>query len=371
MFVKYYKISEEFQRVKKNYLKKINLIFNSGSFILGNSNKNFEKKISKLLKVNYVCGVGNGSDALEIGLIAIGIKKGDEVITATNSWVSSLNSILNIGAKPILVDVDNDFNIDSEQIKKAITKKTKAIMPVHLNGLPANMLEISKIAKKYKLKIIEDSAQAILSKHHNNYAGTIGDVGCFSMHPTKNLGVAGDGGFITTKNKNIFKKIKLISNHGMDKKGVSVMVGRNSRLDEIQAEFILHKINYLKKDTKRKRQIASKYTQALNKLVKTPYTKSHSKLLHTYHRYVIMLKNKNERDALKNYLIKNNIETKIHYPKPIHKYKCFAKYSFKKNLENSEEQANKILSLPCNHFMTNDEVNFEIKKIKQFLLKKN
>jgi UDP-2-acetamido-2-deoxy-ribo-hexuluronate aminotransferase len=371
MIVKYYKISEEFHRVKKNYLKKINLIFNSGNFILGNSNKKFEKKISQLLKVNYVCGVGNGSDALEIGLIAIGIKKGDEVITATNSWVSSLNSILNIGAKPILVDVDNDFNIDTEQIKKAITKKTKAIMPVHLNGLPANMLEISKIAKKCKLKIIEDSAQAILSKHHNNYAGTIGDVGCFSMHPTKNLGVAGDGGFITTKNKNIFKKIKLISNHGMDKKGNSVMVGRNSRLDEIQAEFILHKINYLKKDTKRKRQIASKYTQALNKLVKTPYTKSNSKLLHTYHRYVIMLKHKNERDALKKYLIKNNIETKIHYPKPIHKYKCFAKYSFKKNLENSEEQANKILSLPCNHFMTNDEVDFVIKKIKQFLLKQN
>ena len=118
MIVKYYKISEEFHRVKKNYVKNINLIFNSGNFILGNSNKNFEKKISQLLKVNYVCGVGNGSDALEIGLIAIGIKKGDEVITATNSWVSSLNSILNIGAEPILVDVDNDFNIDTEKKQK-------------------------------------------------------------------------------------------------------------------------------------------------------------------------------------------------------------------------------------------------------------
>ena len=135
--------------------------------------------------MKYVVGVGNGSDALEIGLLAAGIKKGDEVITATNSWVSSLNAILNVGAVPILVDVDDDYNINCNDIKKAITKKTKAIMPVHLNGLPASMKEIKKIARGNKLKIVEDSAQAILSKYENKYAGTIGDVGCFSMHPTK------------------------------------------------------------------------------------------------------------------------------------------------------------------------------------------
>ena len=255
MKVKFYKIGNEFERVKKPYLKKINTIFNTGNFILGNSNMKFEKKISKLLNVKYVCGVGNGSDALEIGLIAIGIKKGDEVITASNSWVSSLNAILNVGAKPVLVDVENDYNINCQEIKKAITKKTKAIMPVHLNGLPAKMNEIKEIAKKYKVKIIEDSAQAILSKYKGKYAGTIGDVGCFSMHPTKNLGVAGDGGFIVTNEKKIFDKIKIISNHGANNKGDLVMQGRNSRLDELQAEFILHKLKYLKEDTKKKKKM--------------------------------------------------------------------------------------------------------------------
>tara|TARA_B100000780_G_scaffold278737_1_gene253424 strand:- start:1147 stop:2259 length:1113 start_codon:yes stop_codon:yes gene_type:complete len=367
MKVKFYKIGNEFERVKKPYLKKINTIFNTGNFILGNSNMKFEKKISKLLNVKYVCGVGNGSDALEIGLIAIGIKKGDEVITASNSWVSSLNAILNVGAKPVLVDVENDYNINCQEIKKAITKKTKAIMPVHLNGLPAKMNEIKEIAKKYKVKIIEDSAQAILSKYKGKYAGTIGDVGCFSMHPTKNLGVAGDGGFIVTNEKKIFDKIKIISNHGANNKGDLVMQGRNSRLDELQAEFILHKLKYLKEDTKKKKEVAATYEKQLKKYVIVPTNIiNKSEIIHTYHRYVIRLKNKNERNLLKKYLEKYNIETKIHYPKPIHGYKCFSKYSFRKRLKNSEDQSSTILSLPINHFMSDREVNYVIKNIVNF-----
>ena len=147
MKVSYYKIGKEFSRVKKSYLNRLKLIFARGDFINSKSNFLFEKKISNLLKVKYTCGVANGSDALEVGMLALGIKKGDEVITAANSWVSSLTSIINIGAKPILVDVDDDFNIDCKMLKKAITRKTKAIMPVHLNGLPANMSEIMKISK--------------------------------------------------------------------------------------------------------------------------------------------------------------------------------------------------------------------------------
>jgi UDP-2-acetamido-2-deoxy-ribo-hexuluronate aminotransferase len=369
MKVRYYKVGEEFNRIKNQYNNKIKVIFNSGNFILGKSNIKFEKKISDLLKIKYVCGVGNGSDALELAMLAMGIKKGDEVITATNSWVSSVNSIINIGAKPVLVDVKDDFNIDYDQIKKAITKKTKAIMPVHLNGLPSSMKEICKIAKKNKLKIIEDSAQAILSKYGNKYVGTIGDVGCFSMHPTKNLGVAGDGGFVVTNNKKIHKKIKIIANHGVNNKGDLVMVGRNSRLDEIQAEFILHRIKYLKKDIKRIIEIAKLYNSSLKKFVKIPKIYLKNKLIHTYHRYVITLKNKVERDLLKKFLEKNQIECKIHYPKPIHKYRCFSKYSFTKKLKISEDQSNKILSLPCNHFMSEKEVKFVVKKIKQYFLK--
>lgn len=366
MEVKFYKIGNEFNRVKKSYIKKIIKIFSSGNFIQGNSNKVFEKKISNLLKVKYVVGVGNGSDALEIGLLALGIKKGDEVITATNSWVSSLNAILNVGATPVLVDVDDNYNIDCEDIKKAITKKTKAIMPVHLNGLPSSMREIKMIAKKNKLRIIEDSAQAILSKYQNKYVGTIGDVGSFSMHPTKNLGVGGDGGFVVTNKKTIFNKMKLISNHGINNKGELIMQGRNSRLDELQAELILHKLKYLENDTKKRQKIAQIYKKKLKNYVIIPNRNIKSEIVHTYHRYVIRLKNNYQRNQLKMYLQKLKIETKIHYTKPIHQYKCFAKYSFKKRLKNSENQSSTILSLPINHFMTFKEVNFVIRSIIRF-----
>ena len=369
MRVRFYKIGNEYSRVKRSYSNKINKIFTSGNFINGTSNRKFEKKISNLLKIKYVCGVGNGSDALEIGLLALGIKKGDEVITATNSWVSSLNAILNVGAIPVLVDVDDDYNINPREIKKAITKKTKAIMPVHLNGLPASMVEIKKIAKKHKLKIIEDSAQAILSKYQNKYAGTIGDIGCFSMHPTKNLGVGGDGGFIVTNKKTIFNKIKLISNHGQNNKGDLIMQGRNSRLDELQAEFILHKLKFLENDTKKRQKIADIYEKKLKDFVIVPNKYNKSKIIHTYHRYVIRLNNINERNQLKKYLEKLNIETKIHYIKPIHGYNCFAKYSSKKRLKNSEHQSNTILSLPINHFMSYGEVKYVTENIIKFFKK--
>ncbi len=369
MRVNYYKIGNEFKRIKKNYLRNIYKIFNNGSFILGKSNKKFEKEISEILNVKYVCGLGNGTDALELGMMAAGVKKGDEVITPTNSWISSFNSIISIGAKPILIDVNKDFNMDIVQLKKAITKKTTAIMPVHLNGLPASMRDILKIAKKNKLLVIEDSAQSIMSKYNQKFTGSIGDIGCFSMHPTKNLGAAGDAGFITTNNKSIYEKIKLISNHGMNQIGISKVVGRNSRLDEIQAEFVLQKLKFLKKDIKKRIEIAKKYTKNLNDLVITPYTPRSKLFAHTYHRYVIMLKNKIERDKLKKFLANNNIETKIHYPKPIHKFKQFSKYAFKKSLKNAENQSNRILSIPCNHFMSDKEISLVIKTIKNFFNK--
>ena len=369
MKISYYKIGNEFKRIQKDYFKKIKPSFLKGDFVNSKSNKKFEKNICKLLKVKYACGVGNGSDALEIAMIALGIKKNDEVITASNSWVSSLTSIINIGARPVLVDVNDQYNIDCSMAEKAITKKTKAIMPVHLNGLPADMSEVMRLAKKYNLKVIEDSAQAILSKYENKFVGTIGNVGCFSMHPTKNLGVAGDGGFIVTKDKKIFNKIKLISNHGQNFKGQSIMPGRNSRLDAIQAELINLKIKFLNNDTKRIIKIAKKYSLELKDFVEVPYIRKKINHTHTYHRYVIMLKNKSERTKLKQFLKINGIETKIHYPVPLHKYKCFSYYSFKKRLKKSESQSDKILSLPCNQFMTDKETDYIIRTIKKFFKK--
>lgn len=367
MKVIYYKIGNEYLRVKKDFSKKIDKIFKSGNFILGDFNTQFEKKISKFLNVKYVCGLANGTDALEIALLAAGIQKGDEVITATNSWTSSVNSIINIGAKPILVDVKEDFNIDTDQVRKAITKKTKAIMPVHLNGLIADMDSINKIAKHHKLKVIEDSAQAIMSRINNKFAGTFGDIGCFSMHPTKTLGAAGDGGFVVTNNLNYFNKIRLLRNHGMNTKGDSIIAGRNSRLDEIHAAFILDQLKFLIKDIKKRRNIAEIYKKGLKSTIQKPNTNLSKRFFHTYHRYVIKLRSKKERDDLKKYLQKNNIETKVHYKKPLHMYSCFKKFSFIKRLKNSENYSNLILSLPCNHFMKYEEVQFVIKKINQFI----
>ena len=369
MRIPYYRIGNEYLRVKKKFSKKFDGIFKSGNFISGEHIITFEKKISKLLNVKYVSGLANGTDALEIAMLAAGIQKGDEVITATNSWASSINSIINVGAKPILVDVKDDFNIDCDQIERAITKKTKAIMPVHLNGLIADMDKIKKIANHHKVKIIEDSAQAILSKINKKFAGSLGDIGCFSMHPTKTLGAGGDGGFVVTNNKNYFEKIKLLKNHGMNEKGESILAGRNSRLDEVQAAFILNQLEFLKKDVEKRRFFANVYKNKLSSEIKTPNATLHKKYFHTYHRYVIQLRNGKERDGLKKYLQNNNIETKIHYKKPLHKYQCFKKYSFLKKLPNSENHSNLILSLPCNHFMKYQEVQYIIKKINQFIKK--
>ena len=333
MIVPYYKIGNEYIRVKKIFLKEIDKIFKSGNFILGDFNKEFEKKISKLLNVKYVCGLGNGTDALEIALLAAGVKKGDEVITATNSWTSSVNSIINIGAKPVLVDVDDDFNINCSQIERVINKRTKAIMPVHLNGLIADMNNINRIARRHNLKVIEDSAQAIMSKLNNKFAGTLGDIGCFSMHPTKTLGAAGDGGFVITNNYSYFNKILLLRNHGMNDKGASILAGRNSRLDEIQAAFILNQLKFLTKDIQKRRKIAEIYKKGLNSLIQKPNENLNSKYFHTYHRYVIKLRSMRERNNLKKYLQKNNIETKVHYKKPLHMYDCFKEFSFLKKLK--------------------------------------
>lgn len=367
MIVPYYKIGNEYIRVKKFFLKEIDKIFKSGNFILGDFNKEFEKKISKLLNVKYVCGLGNGTDALEIALLAAGVKKGDEVITATNSWTSSVNSIINIGAKPVLVDVEDDFNINCSQIERVINKRTKAIMPVHLNGLIADMNNINRIARRHNLKVIEDSAQAIMSKLNNKFAGTLGDIGCFSMHPTKTLGAAGDGGFVITNNLNYFNKILLLRNHGMNEKGASILAGRNSRLDEIQAAFILNQLKFLTKDVQKRRKIAEIYKKGLNSSIQKPNENLNSKYFHTYHRYVIKLRSARERNNLKKYLQKNNIETKVHYKKPLHMYDCFKEFSFLKKLKKSENYSNLILSLPCNHFMKYKEVQFVIRKINQFI----
>ena len=366
MHIKYYQINKDYLRVNKAFLTKVYKLGKKGDFILGNSVTRLEDILKKILKVKYVIAVANGTDAIEISLLACGVKKGQEIITASNSFVSTANAIVNVGAVPVFCDIDNTFNIDPDKLEKLINKKTFAIMPVHLNGLSSCMHKINKLKKKYKLKVIEDSAQSILSTYDSRYTGTLGDLGCFSMHPTKNLGVAGDGGFITTNNKLLFDKITKIRNHGMEKNENVNYVGRNSRLDNIQAEYAILRIHYLKKDIKARNKIASIYNKELKYIIETPNLGCCKKNYHTYHRYVIRT---HKRNQLFNFLKKRGIEVKIHYKKNIHEQKPFKNKNINTNLKFTRIFSRQMMSLPCNHFMTKKEVSYVIKSIKIFFKK--
>ena len=236
----------------------------------------------------------------------LGVRNGDEVITTPNSFIASTAVIVHLGAKPVFVDVLDDQNIDPDKIEKAITKKTKVIMPVHLSGKMSQMDKVMKIAKKYDLKVVEDAAQAIASKFNNKMSGSFGHVGCFSAHPLKNLGAMGDGGYIVTNNFKIYKKIKSLSNHGMENRNKIKNFGYVSRLDNLQAEFLNFKLKSLKKIIKIRRSNANTYKKLLNKnFINLPY--EDNKEFHTYHTFVIQVKK--NRDKLKKFLLKNGVET--------------------------------------------------------------
>ena len=364
MRVNYYNIDLEFKRSYKDFLNRSKKFKKSGNFLIGDFLSEFEIKLAKILNTKYVIGVANGTDALEIAIRVLNPPQGAEIITTSNTFVSTVNAIINMGCKPVFVDIDETYNIDPQKIEKAITSKTFAIMPVHLNGLPACLNKIKKISKKYKIHLIEDAAQSILSMYDNKYIGNQNNMACFSMHPTKNLGVIGDGGFIATNNVFYFKKIKLLRNHGLNNNGKTLEVGRNSRLSEINASIASLRLNFLKKDTKIKRNIANYYSKNLCEAVNTPKNSCCRNTQHTYHRYVIRVK---KRKKLIDFLKKNKIEVKIHYPKNIHEYSIFSKY-IKKNtdLKKTIEYSKNILSLPCNHFMSIKQAKYVVEKINQF-----
>ena len=363
MKVNYYNIDKEFQRSYKKFNKYFLEFKKSGNLLLGKHLNNFEKKLSNLIGSKHVLGVANGTDALELSIKSLNPPYNAEIITTSNTFVSTVNSIINVGCKPVFVDIDINYNIDPSKIEKHINKNTFAIMPVHLNGLPACMNKIRKISKKYNLHIIEDAAQSILSTYHGKYIGNQKNLACFSMHPTKNLGVLGDGGFIATNDTSLFKKISLLRNHGL-KDGKSLLVGRNSRLNEINSLIAYLRLDFLKKDTLIKQKIANFYNQNLKSNVITPQNNCCRQNTHTYHRYVIRVP---DRDKLKKYLIKNNIEVKVHYSKNIHEYKIFRKYlKNNTNLNNTLRYSKEILSLPCNHFMSIKQAEFVVNKINRY-----
>lgn len=354
MKIPYVNLRHQYGLERKNLLKIIDKTLSKGDWVGGDEVARFENRISKLCKQKYCVALNSGTDALTLSLHLLGVRRGDEVITPPNSFIASTATIIHLGAKPVFVDVKDDQNIDENKIEEKITKKTKVIMPVHLTGRMCNMDKIVKIAKKYKLKVVEDSAQSIMSKFGNKFSGTWGDVGCFSAHPLKNLNAMGDSGYLTTNNKYLYSKIKNLRSHGMEQNRDNVdNFGHVSRMDNIQAAILNFRLKNLKNVINRRRNNFKLYKKYLDrKFVFFPDEKKDE--FNTYHTFVIQV---NHRDKLKSYLASKGVGTAIHYPVPIHLQKAskFLGYK-KKDFPICETQASKILTLPINQYLTNKEI---------------
>lgn len=344
----------------------VNRVVRSGWYILGNEVKNFEQEFARYCGCSYCIGTGNGLDALTIIMLAykeMGIMQdGDEVIVPANTYIASVLSIIEAGLKPVLCEPSwESCNIDPDKIEELITPRTKAIMAVHLYGRCADIPQIEKIADKHSLKIIEDSAQAHGAIIDGRRTGNLGDAAGFSFYPGKNLGALGDGGAITTNDKELADIARAIANYGSQKKYVNIYKGVNSRLDEIQAAILSVKLKSLDADNERRREIAEKYNAGIdNSLITLPQTDNREG--HVFHIYPIFCK---EREKLQQHLLANGIETIIHYPIPPHKQEALKEFN-SLELPITERIHDEELSLPCNPAMSNDEVTKVIEVINSF-----
>jgi len=351
---------------KKKLLQAFEKVLDSGRYILGNEKELFEKEFAKYCGVKYCIGVANGLEALFLVLKAWGIKEGDEVIVPSNTYIATWLAVSHCGANPVAVEPDrNSFNINPTLIEKSITKKTKAIIVVHLYGLPVEMNPIWKIAKKYNLKILEDAAQCHGGLYKNKKVGSLGHAAAFSFYPTKNLGALGDAGAVTTSDKNLAKRIKILSNYGSEKKYLNNIIGFNSRLDEIQAAILRIKLKHLDRENLIRQKLAKRYIKNLKDITKIFLPSEAANKKHVWHLFVIRTL---YREILEKAFDQNSIEYMIHYPKSPHLQKAYLDIKMKKNsLPIAEELEKKIISLPLNVGMKIKEVDFVCDVIKHAL----
>ena len=364
-------LKTQYQKIEKQVDTAIKEVITTSNFINGKAVKEFASNLENYLGVKHVIPCGNGTDALQIALMALELKPGDEIITSTFTFIATAEVIALLGLTPVFVDVDsNNFNISTEEIKKKITKKTKVILPVHLYGQCAPMEEILEIAKENNLYVIEDTAQAIGSNFifkdgSKKAAGTIGDIGTTSFFPSKNLGCYGDGGAVFTNNSELAEKIKMITNHGSKIKYHHEVVGVNSRLDSIQAAILKIKLPLLNEYCNSRKKAAKQYSDGLSGLnwIKTPVIENYSE--HVFHQYTLQITN-GKRDELKAYLESKNISSMIYYPIPLHKQKAFSEYSTLDDFLVTDLLESNVLSLPMHTELSEETVNYIIKTIKEF-----
>lgn len=358
----------DLQRQNRIYLKQYTRIFKqilaSASFILGHELEAFEKSFAKFCGTKYCIGLNSGTDALEFILKASNIGAGDEVITAPNSYFSSAMVVTKVGAKPVFADIDSHtFNLDPKQVKSKINSKTKAIIPVHLYGQPADMDPIIQLAKKHQLLIVEDCCHAPGAKYKGKLVPVTG-LGAFSFYPGKNLGSFGDGGAVVTNSLKLAGQIKQLRNDGAAKKYYHQLIGYKSRLDNLQAAFLLEKLKHLRNWNQARIKHAQIYTALLKNIpqVKTPKVASYSN--HVFHLYVIEV---TKRNQLQKYLQKKGISTMIHYPIPIHLQPAYKSLGHKSgDFPVTETKARKILSLPMFPELKLSEIRYVVRMIKEF-----
>lgn len=357
-------LSKQFRDHDK-ILKKIKKVVIRNDFTLGKEVDNFESKIKKLLNAKYVLAVGSGTDALFLSLKALNIKEGDEVITSPFTFYATIGAIVMAGAKPVFADIQEDYNICPKEIEKKITKKTKAIIPVHWSGRICKMEKIQNLSKKFKIPIIEDACHAILAKRYQKYAGNFGRFGCFSLHPLKNLNVWGDGGFVLLKNKKDYKKMSLLRNHGLVGRDKNLIFGYNSRLDTIQAVVANHMLKKIKLITKKRISNAKFLDKHLTKFKFIEIPKRKNYLKEVFHLYCIRIK-KNRNLIIKE-MKKYLVDVKIHYPVPMHLQPAakFLRYKIG-DFPNTEKASRETLSIPVHEFVLKKDLINIVKIFEKF-----
>ncbi len=359
----YHQILNEVEREIADTIRK-------GQFILGTKVEELEEKVADYCQTKFAVGVSSGTDALLISLMAAGIGEGDEVITSPYTFFATAGSIIRAGAKPVFVDInDVTFNLKAEHVERCITSKTKAIMPIHLYGQCADMDPLTELAKKHNLTVIEDAAQSIGSEYKNKRAGSLGDMGCFSFFPAKNLGAFGDGGIVTTSSEELYEKLKVLRVHGSKPKYYHKIIGGNFRLDALQAGVVKAKLNFLESWTEKRRQNATTYNQLLQQNALTQYIQLPPEVFprHVFNQYVI--RTGNRRDELRSFLNEKKIGCEIYYPLPLHVQECFQSLGYKKgDFPESEKAADETLALPISHEITRAQQEFVVENIRSFFL---
>ena len=378
-------LKPQYHSLKSQLDEAILRVAESQHFILGPEVQKMEEEFCDYLKCKHAIGVSSGTDALLLALMAIDLKPGDEVIVPTYSFFATAGVVSRLNAVPVLTDIDPvTFNIDPAEVKKKITKKTKAIIPVHLYGQSADMEPLMSIAKEHNLKIIEDAAQAIGTQYKDGkFVGTIGDIGCFSFFPSKNLGCYGDGGLVTTDDDDLAFKLKIKRVHGGEPKYYHKVIGGNFRLDAIQAAVLRVKLPHLDKWSEQRRKNAETYNKFFieaglaeetgrikfdnkNKvLLPKAIYKSEIRNYHIYNQYIIRVV---QRDELRNFLTKNDIGTEIYYPVPFHLQECFADLNYKKgDFPLAEQAGDTSIALPIYPELSPEQQKFVVEKIKEFI----